>query len=81
VTVTGLGTVDFAGLGVQLSIGDWVVDLIVTGAGICRDVDAVQFPGLADGSSVRFSGIVDPSQGQILRVLTSRVRPAIPCGY
>jgi hypothetical protein len=73
--------VDFAGLGVQLSIGDWVVDLIVTGAGICRDVDAVQFPGLADGSSVRFSGIVDPSQGQILRVLTSRVRPAVPCAY
>jgi hypothetical protein len=72
VTVTGVGTVDFAGLGAQPGIGDQVFDLIVTGVGFFRDVDAVELLGLADGSSVSFCGIVEPSQGKILRVIPAQ---------
>ncbi len=74
-TLAGLVTVDFAGLGTPPGVGDWVFDLIVTGTGIFRDFDDVQFLGLADGYSVSFYGIVEQSEGAICRVILTQVDP------
>jgi hypothetical protein len=76
-TLAGLVTVDFAGLGAPPGVGDWVFDLIVTGTGIFRDFDAVQFLGLADGYYVSFHGIVEQSEGAIWRVILAEAN-AVP---
>ncbi|WP_439580294.1 beta strand repeat-containing protein [Elioraea sp.] len=78
-TLAGLVTVDFAGLGAPPGVGDWVFDLIVTGTGIFRDFDSVQFLGLADGYFISFHGIVDQSEGAIWRVILAQADPnAVP---
>lgn len=74
-TLAGLVTVDFAGLGAPPGVGDWVFDLIVTGTGIFRDFDTVQFLGLADGYSVSFYGIVEQDEGAIWRVILTQADP------
>ncbi len=78
-TLAGRVTVDFAGLGAPPGIGDWVFDLIVTGTGIFRDFDSVQFLGLADGYHVSFHGIVEQSEGAVWRVILAQADPnAVP---
>jgi hypothetical protein len=72
-SLAGLVTVDFTGLGAPPGVGDWVFDLIATTTGIFRDVDDVQFLGLAGGYYVSFCGLAE--NDQVWRVVLSQADP------